>query len=270
MDTAEEVIAFYDGLAGSYHLIYADWEGAVERQSAALDEVIRARLDLGPGLDLVHPSLLDCSCGIGTQSLGLAARGYDVTATDISPHAVERCQREADERGIKVKAHVVDMRKLEDLANGLFGRFDVVLSCDNAVPHLLSKWDLLAALRGMYARLLPGGLVVIGLRDYDQVREGQAERPRSTPVRVFDGGERLVFQVWDWDESGESYGLKHFLVQRRDGIWHTQCNEARYHALTRAELTVALETAGFESIEWQLPADSGHFEPLVTASRPIV
>jgi len=264
MDTADEVIAFYDGLAGSYHLIYADWEGAVERQSAALDEVIRLRLNLDLSLD--HPSLLDCSCGIGTQSLGLAARGYDVTATDISPHAVERCQREADERGVVVSTHVVDMRRLAD---DLDGRFDVVLSCDNAVPHLLGKWDLLAALRGMYARLVPGGLVVIGLRDYDQVRQVKPERPRSTPVRIFDGGERLVFQVWDWDESDEIYELRHFIVQRRDGIWHTQCNEASYRALTRAELTVALETAGFDGIEWQLPADSGHFEPLVTAFRPM-
>jgi len=233
----------------------------VERQSAALDEVIRGRLDLDMHLDL--PSLLDCSCGIGTQSLGLATRGWDVTATDISPHAVERCQREADKRGINVSAHVVDMRKLADLS----GRFDVVLSCDNAVPHLLGKWDLLAALRGMYARLVVGGLVVIGLRDYDLLRQ---ERPRSTPVRVLDGGERLVFQVWDWDKAGEIYGLKHFLVQRRDGIWHTQCNETRYRAMTRVELTVALETAGFEEIEWQSTTESGHFEPLVTALKPLV
>lgn len=145
------------------------------------------------------------------------------------------------------------------------GRFDVVLSCDNAVPHLLGKWDLMAALRGMYARLVPGGLVVIGLRDYDQLRQ---DRPRSSLVRVFDGGNRLVFQVWDWDASGESYGLQHFLVQRQGDGWQTQCDEARYRALTRSKLTTRLETAGFAQVEWLTPEQSGHFEPLVTALRP--
>ena len=256
-DSAEDVVAFYDGLAGSYHLIYADWEGAVDRQSAALDKVIQTRMIAD------HPSLLDCSCGIGTQSLGLASRGYDVMATDVSAHAVERCQREADTRDIHLRSQVVDMRHLAD---EVAGRFDVVLSCDNAMPHLLGRWDLLAAVRGMFARLVPGGLVVIGMRDYDQLRQ---ERPTSTPVRVLDGGDRLVFQVWDWDRSGETYGLKHFLVQRQNGDWHTQCNEVRYRALTRMELTTALASAGFVDMEWQLPAASGHFEPLVTALRPL-
>ncbi|MDA0337894.1 MAG: class I SAM-dependent methyltransferase [bacterium] len=254
-EPTQEVVAFYDGLAGSYHLIYADWEGAVARQAAVLAKVIRGRSQAA------DPHLLDCSCGIGTQALGLAVCGFDVTATDISPHAVERCQREADDRGIKVSTQVVDMRHLADAMDG---RFDVVLSCDNAVPHLLGKWDLLAALRGMHARLVPGGLVVIGLRDYEQLRQ---QRSQSTPIRVFDGGERLVFQVWDWEESGEIYGLRHFLVQRREGVWHTQCRQARYRALTRAELTAALDASGFVETEWHRPTESGHFELLVTALR---
>jgi glycine/sarcosine N-methyltransferase len=56
---------FYDGLASDYHLFYDDWEAAVQRQGAALDRLIKG----------LHPSaveLLDCSCGIGTQAIGLA------------------------------------------------------------------------------------------------------------------------------------------------------------------------------------------------------
>lgn len=70
---------FYDKLAPYYHLIFADWEASIVRQAATLDQLIRQ--EWGPE---VH-SVLDVSCGIGTQTLGLAQRGYGVTASDEKP-----------------------------------------------------------------------------------------------------------------------------------------------------------------------------------------
>lgn len=43
--------------------------------------------------------MLDASCGIGTQAIGLARAGFTVTATDISLVSVERCAREAAAAG---------------------------------------------------------------------------------------------------------------------------------------------------------------------------
>ena len=67
------VVGFYDGLAADYHLIYRDWEEAVERQGRVLDGLIREALGEGPR------EVLDCACGIGTQAIGLAMRGHRVT-----------------------------------------------------------------------------------------------------------------------------------------------------------------------------------------------
>src|SRR5215210_8227118 len=39
-----EAAAFYDGLAGRYHLIFGDWEGAVRWQGEVLERLIRAEL----------------------------------------------------------------------------------------------------------------------------------------------------------------------------------------------------------------------------------
>lgn len=64
---------FYDTLAPYYHLIYADWEVSIGRQSRALDAIIRSTGGPQPR------SVLDASCGIGTQSIGLAQLGYEVT-----------------------------------------------------------------------------------------------------------------------------------------------------------------------------------------------
>ena len=51
--------------------------------------------------------------------------------------------------------------------------FDIVLSGDNSVPHLLCDEKILLALRGMYACLRPGGGCLITIRDYDKEERGQ-------------------------------------------------------------------------------------------------
>ena len=71
---SDSVERFYDDLAADYHHIYADWNAAIERQSSALDRLIRDQLKTD------GRQLLDCSCGIGTQAIGLAQQGYNVAA----------------------------------------------------------------------------------------------------------------------------------------------------------------------------------------------
>src|SRR4051812_6289415 len=60
------ILRFYDGFADDYHLAYGgEWDAASERQGASLDRLIRDALPDAR-------AILDCSCGIGTQALGLA------------------------------------------------------------------------------------------------------------------------------------------------------------------------------------------------------
>jgi ubiquinone/menaquinone biosynthesis C-methylase UbiE len=68
---------FYDTLAPYYHLIYADWEVSIGRQSRALDAIIRSTGGPQPR------SVLDTSCGIGTQSIGVAQLGYPCSRTAL-------------------------------------------------------------------------------------------------------------------------------------------------------------------------------------------
>src|SRR5262245_35679225 len=70
---------FYDRLAPYYHLLYPNWEASSARQSRGLSEVLN-EFDVEPGR-----AILDAACGIGTQALGLAQLGYNVTASDLSP-----------------------------------------------------------------------------------------------------------------------------------------------------------------------------------------
>lgn len=256
---ADSTRAFYDELAEHYHLIFADWRGSMRRQAAALDRVIVAELGPGP-----H-SILDCACGIGTQAIGLALLGHRVHATDFSPAAVARAEREAAARGVSLSFGVADLRTL---AADVDGEFDVVLACDNALPHLLSDAELHLAVENMATKLRPGGLLLASLRDYDRLVQ---ERPRGEGPRVFDDirGRRISFQVWDWAGDGSRYRLHQFLVQQDGAGWQTRHFSTDYRALLPAELVVALRQAGFPlgSIHWHEPEESGFFQPIVTARK---
>jgi SAM-dependent methyltransferase len=255
---SDSVLGFYEGLAEDYHQLFVDWRASVERQAGVLEALLRRLGAPAPR------TLLDCSCGIGTQAIGLALRGYTVHATDLSPAAVARAEREARALGASLTTGVADMRTLDTQVPG---RFDVVLSFDNAVPHLLTDEDLDAAARAMASRLVPGGLLAVSLRDYEALR---TQRPRFDSERVIDGpeGRRILFQVWDWDADGRGYQVNQFLLRAGDGGWRVAQHSGRYRALLRAELDAALARAGFTDLRWHAPEASGFYQPIVTARRP--
>ncbi|MBR6823587.1 MAG: class I SAM-dependent methyltransferase, partial [Firmicutes bacterium] len=71
------VQSFYDNIATQYEKLFADWQATTREQALILQRIFAAHC-----YDQ-SARLLDCACGIGTQAIGLAALGYDVTASDI-------------------------------------------------------------------------------------------------------------------------------------------------------------------------------------------
>src|SRR4051812_49586668 len=229
---------FYDGLAPDYHLAYGgQWDAAVERQAAALDRIIRATLPDAR-------DILDCSCGIGTQAIGLALRGYRVTGTDPSGGALTRAAAEAERLGAQVAFAVADFRDLTAVA----GDFDVVISCDNALPHLLDPDDVVEALREMHAKLRPGGLLVVTLRDFD---EALRTRPPVAPPLTVPGPPRQVLvRLHDWDEKAPLYTVRYLVLTEEEPGWTVTERATRYRAITRAELSQASTAAGLDDVTW--------------------
>ncbi|MBN1207658.1 MAG: methyltransferase domain-containing protein [Myxococcaceae bacterium] len=253
--------SFYNALAEGYHLIFADWAASRARQGALLDGLLREALGEGP------KEVLDASCGIGTQALGLAALGHRVFASDLSPAAVARAEREAAAAGLRLSGlAVADLRTLSDQISQ---RFEAILSCDNSIPHLLEDAELAAAAHHLRAVLLPGGLLIATIRDYDAMEPRPGELV-PTPVRVLGEGpaRRLVFQVWTWSADGRSYEVEQFILQPQGEGWSTASARARYRALKRDELSRFLTAAGFHDVRWHMPEASGFYQPIVTARRP--
>src|SRR6266404_5505901 len=153
----------YNEIATLYHLIYRDWNAVIAQQAAVLDAIMREHVGPSPR------SILDVSCGIGTQALGLAALGHAVTASDLSSAAVERARLEAAQRNLAIDFKVADMRRCAEVHGS---GFDVVLSADNSIPHLLGD----------------DRYFVVQTRDWDGdfydvamyfIREGRGSRPAT-------------------------------------------------------------------------------------------
>jgi SAM-dependent methyltransferase len=245
---------FYDALAPAYHLNYADWEASIARQAAALHAVLGAR-GVAPG-----STVLDAACGVGTQSLGLAALGYRVAGSDLSAGAVARARTEAEARGLGIPFGVADLR---DLASVHAREFDVVIACDNSIPHLLSDAEIAAAFGQMWRCTTPGGTCLVSVRDYDAIdRAGVQSRP---PV-VHAGAEglRILFQVWEFH--GQHYDLAMYVVHdTREQPPAVQVMRTRYYAVGIPTLIELMRRAGFQDVQ---RLDEPFYQPIVIGRRP--
>jgi glycine/sarcosine N-methyltransferase len=253
---AHKILDFYEPLAAHYHLIFDDWETSIERQAVAYNRLITSILP--------DPSLkvLDCSCGIGTQAIGLAKMGHRVVASDLSPAAVTRASREAAVRGLKMDFCISDLTSLAEIEDS---DFDVVVTLDNALPHLDAE-DVRRAVCAISSKLRPGGLLMASIRDYDAL---VVERP-TVLGPTFYGGEqdrRIVLQIWDW--IGEARYALHLYITLRSGAgWASYHFAGEYRCMPRDELSNALSAAGFEKPRWLMPAESGLYLPVVLARKP--
>lgn len=244
----------YDRIADLYPLVYADFEASVARQARDLDAVFAEVLGPGP-----H-RILDVSCGVGTQALGLAALGHRVTASDVSAASIAQARDSAAARGLEIAFAVADMREARE-RHGT--GFDVVLSADNSVPHLPNDAAATAAFASFLAAVRPGGLVAISVRDHPPGgRTGFALVPYG--VREVDGGRVTVFQIREHD--GEAYDVSMYFVEERgDAVPRVTVGRSRYRAVPAARWLPLLEAAGFVETR---RLDEAFFQPLLLARKP--
>jgi len=188
--------------------------------------------------------------------LGLAALGHRVTASDLSAAAAERARREASLRGLAIDFAVADMRSCAETHPP---GFDVVLSADNAVPHLLGDDAILAALRSFFQCLRPGGMAVVNVREY--LPHTDRSSPQLWPYGFRSDGDDLYFvvQTRDWD--GDFYDVAMYFVREARGDQPAKviAGSSRYYAVS------IFGEAGFRETR---RLDGALRQPVVDARRP--
>lgn len=103
------------------------------------------------------PRAITIGCGVGDDAEALSAQGYQVTAFDISPAAIDLChKRYPNSRVEYVVADLFDHPK-----NWVHG-FDLVFEC-NTIQVLPGAYRL-RALNAIAAMVAPGGVALVSCR----------------------------------------------------------------------------------------------------------
>ena len=101
-------------------------------------------------------TVLDFSCGTGSQVFFLNKFGYKVTGVDFSPPLLEIARNKVLRENLSINFLDGDMRKLE------VGKFDAVITIFNAIGHL-TKIDFNKTLKNIYKNLNDEGLYLFDI-----------------------------------------------------------------------------------------------------------
>lgn len=141
-------------------------------------------------------------------------------------------------------------------------QFDLVIACDNAIPHLLSDAEILIAFAQFFRCVRPGGGVLITVRDYDREERGGTQL-KPYGLRVAQGKRYFLFQVWDFE--GELYELSMYLVEdNKAGECVTHVMRTRYYAIGTAKLIELMQQAGFAEVQ---RLDDYFFQPVIVGKK---
>lgn len=251
MDNVKE---FYNDISEYYHLIYSNWEQSIANQAKRISGIMEKNWKRTDG------NILDCTCGIGTQSLGLASLGYKVVGSDLSECAIKRAQHEAQSRKLDIRFGVADVRKLpREFSN----KFDFVISCDNSLPHLPNKTEFIKALRKMFTCTKNGGGVLISVRDYEKdTKEGMNLLPYG--VREADGAIISVFQMRDFYRKDHYRVNLYFVYDYGNTKCITKVFRSEYYTISIKTVMELMVAVGFQNVG---RIDDGYFQPVIVGTK---
>ncbi len=241
-------------MATQYDKLFQDWQSTTREQAVILDKMFS---ECGFDRDA---QILDCACGIGTQAIGLASLGYQVTASDISDGELAEAKERAEKNAVQIRFEHADFCALSDTFQV---QFDIVIAMDNALPHMLSSDALEKAISSIAAQTRPGGIIVASIRDYDSIL---AEKPSYSPpyIHKTEKGQRVSFQTWGWKD--ENYRLTQYIIDDEESLRISKF-ECEYRATRREEFTRLFLANGCYDVVWKFPEETGFYQPIVVAKK---
>lgn len=259
----QAVAQLYDDIADVYASYYTDYDAAVRKQGADLAAVIRTH----GKADAMR--VLDCSCGIGTQAIGLALAGLKPDACDISPKSIAEAKANAAKYATPIDFAVCDMRRLKESPFAQ-NRYDAVISCGNSLAHLLAQEDIEHVFTAAYDLLESGGVFLAALTDHEN-KEPRSEQQFYDPhiKRHSDGRKTMNFQVWTWVKPGEIYICDDYTLTDHSAGSDIDAKKvsAPFRIWPRAQLFALGAKAGFTAQNWLTPDMTGHHNPILCLKK---
>ncbi|HAT8124916.1 TPA: methyltransferase domain-containing protein [Legionella pneumophila] len=184
-------------------------------------------------------TILDMTCGTGSQVLYLAQRGYKITGSDLSPALVKIAKNKAKEMKLDVKFIEGDMRNIK------VGQFDAVITIFSAIGHI-SKSDFEKTLQNIRHNLNPGGIYIFDIFNLQALTDEVVKDFKMDIQTVVDGVKFRNQQYSDIDREN-SLLISHdkYTIIKADGEPEYKTNTFNLQIYTAEELQALLEKNGF-------------------------
>jgi glycine/sarcosine N-methyltransferase len=108
---------------------------------------------------------LDCACGTGVHTEILAREGFQTVASDGSDSMLEVARSKISAAGLAVDLYRSSWRDLPEVVPG---RYDAVICMGNSLAHEPDEEAVVESLRGMYAMLNEGGVLLVSNTNADR------------------------------------------------------------------------------------------------------
>jgi len=177
--------------------------------------------------------VLDLGAGFGMHAIPLARKGARVTAIDTSAELL---------RALEQLAGNLPIRAVEDdllaFPSHLTEPPAAILCMGDTITHLPDRGAVESLIARAAAALLPGGVVVVSLRDYSVPL---LEDRRFIPVRSDDN--RILTCFLEYEP--EAVVVHDILHERAAEGWQTRVSHYRKLRLSPEQLTASFESSGF-------------------------
>lgn len=183
-------------------------------------------------------TLLDFCCGTGTLACLMAARGYEMIASDASPDMLAQAAAKADalEAGRRPLFICQPAEALD-----LYGTVDAAYSSLDSLGYVPTA-ALPEVFRRLHLFIRPGGLLVFDLRSPEFLARMDGQ------VWVDETDDVLCLWRGSFDAAGQRlvYGMD--LFQRRGNLWRREGEEHVEYAHRPETVCALLEGAGFADV----------------------
>lgn len=202
-------------------------------------------------------TILDLTCGTGSQLFYLKKQGYDVAGSDFNAKMLEIAQAKAKNNGLDIKFILGDMRHVQ------IGQFDAVITIFNAIGHL-TKSDFEKTIRNVKANLKPNGVYIFDIFNLDYLlHENNITKLTIDWQTVKEHTKAREIQYSTIDQAGTlaSYTILHEEKDDQEPI--TSQSFQTLQIYTAPQLKDLLKQNGFKVIA-QTDVDNSEFKQLST------
>lgn len=152
-------------------------------------------------------TVLDLTCGTGSQVLWLAKHGYQVTGSDLSPNLLKISKSKAQKEKIKVKLLEGDMYTIR------VGQFDAAITIFNAVGHL-TKASFEKAMRNIHRNLNKGGLYIFDIFNLNSINANVLANMKIDVAKTVGNTKIHHVQYSKLNRNGHLTSYDYFSLQR--------------------------------------------------------